>query len=326
MQTMQTVQGMQKRKYFRNSYKPGTMGFKKQVFLLLLLSVVTGTRVSAQTWVVPDDQKAVVAPMKFTPDMQKQGEQVYLKNCQSCHGLPGKDNWAKLTPPPGDLAKEKAQKQTDGEIFYRITTGKIPMPEFRNIIPEDDRWAVIAFLRSFNPKYVQPAPKALAAFTGRSVTLEMQYSDPMKKIVVTAHEKLKDNSNVPAAGIEVLLSVKRYFGSLQVGEMRTTNARGEATFEFPADLPGNNTGNVDLTARVNDPKSQMKTTPATGTFAIGVPTDRPGLTETRAWWSTRGNAPIWLLLTYTLSVIIVWGIIIYIVSSILKIKKLSTHG
>jgi len=277
---------------------------------------------STQTWIVPDDQKAVVAPMKFTPDMQKQGEQIYLKNCQSCHGLPGKDNWAKLVPPPGDLAREKAQKQTDGELFYRITTGKAPMPEFRNILPEDDRWGVIAFLRTFNPKYVQPEPKA-AAFTGRIISLALTYSEPMKKVVVTATEKLKDGSTGNAAGVEIMLFAKRYFGKMQVGDNKTTNAQGAAAFEFPADLPGNKDGYVDLTAMVNDPKGMMKTTPATGSFAIGVKTDKPGLTETRAMWSVRSKAPIWILLTYTLSVIIVWGFILYIVFSLMKIKKLS---
>ena len=299
------------------------MRFKNRFFLLLFIFAATGIRVSAQTWVVPDDQKALVAPFKFTSDMQKQGEQIYLKNCQSCHGLPGKDNWAKLTPPPGDLSKEKAQNQTDGEIFYRITTGKVPMPEFRNILTEDDRWWVIAFLRSFNPKYIQPASAAKAAFTGRIVTLSMQYNDPMKKIVVTALEKLKDSDNSPAGGVEVMLIVKRYFGNMQIGDVKTTNSRGEAFFEFPADLPGNYCGNVEVTALVNDPKNQMKTTPATSALAIGVPTEKPGLTETRAWWSTRGRAPIWILLTYSFSVIIVWGFIFYIVYSILKIRKLS---
>ena len=296
------------------------MRFKKLLIIIFIVSI--GTRVLSQTWVVPDDQRALVAPMKFTPDMQKQGEQIYLKNCQSCHGLMGKDNWAKLTPPPGDLSKEKAQVQTDGEIFYRITTGKVPMPEFRNILPEDDRWSIIAYLRTFNPKYVQPNPVAKAAFTGRIITLTMEYSDPMKKIVVTANEQLKDGQTALAAGVEVMLFVKRYFGNMQVGDIKTTNAKGQALFEFPADLPGDKEGNVEVSAMVNDPKSAMKTTPAAASLAIGAPTDKPGLTETRAWWSTRGQAPVWILLTYTLSVIIVWGFIIYIIFSILKIRKL----
>lgn len=296
------------------------MHLKNLLIIIFVFSI--GTKVSAQTWDVPDDQKSVVAPFKFTPDMQKQGEQIYLKNCQSCHGLMGKDNWAKLTPPPGDLAKDKAQNQTDGEFYYRITTGKTPMPEFRNILSEDERWWVIAYMRTYNPKYVQPEP-VVKVFTGRIIALTMQYSDQMKKIVVTANEKLAEGKSGPAAGVEIILYAKRYFGKMQVGDMKSTNALGQAIFEFPADLPGNKEGYVELTAMVNDPKSVMKTAPALATLAIGSPTDKPGLTETRAWWSTRGNAPIWIILTYTLSVIIVWGFIFYILYSILQIRKLS---
>ena len=298
------------------------MRFKKLLVIAAFLALTPGGFVKSQAWVVPDDQKAVVAPMKFTPAMQKHGEEIYLKNCQSCHGLPGKDNWVKqINPPPGDLAKDKAQKQTDGEIFYRITNGKAPMHEFRNIIAEEDRWHNISYIRSFNPKYVQPSPAAVASFSGRIVTLAMKYDDQQKKIVVDASEKLKDGADGRAAGIEVVLTAKRYFGNLQIGEIRTTNSSGQATFEFPADLPGNKDGFVDLTAKVNDPKNLMKSTPAPGSFAIGVPSNRPGLTETRAMWSTRDLAPYWIVLLYTISVIVVWAFIFYIIVSIRKIKR-----
>ena len=110
---------------------------------------------------------------------------------------------------------------------------------------------------------------------------------------------------------------------MQVGDIKTTNAKGQAMFEFPADLPGNKDGYVELSAVVNDPKSVMKTTPVSANLALGVPSGKPGLTETRAWWSTRDKAPVWIILTYTLSVIIVWGFIFYIVYSILKIRKFS---
>ena len=54
----------------------------------------------------------------------------------------------------------------------------------------------------------------------------------------------------------------------------------------------------------------------------GKPPQQPNLLETRAWWTTRDKAPIWLIITYTLSVLIAWGFIIYIVYSIFKIRRL----
>ena len=35
-----------------------------------------------------------------------------------------------LTKPPGDLAAEKMQKLTDGEFFWRVSTGDEVMPDF----------------------------------------------------------------------------------------------------------------------------------------------------------------------------------------------------
>lgn len=295
----------------------------KTLLISILLSFA-GSQVHTQTWTVPDEQKAVTAPFKFTPDMQKTGEQSYLKYCQSCHGIPGKDNWVKLVPPPGDLSKEQAQKQTDGEIFYKITAGKAPMPEFRNIIPEEERWHIVAYLRTFNPGYIQPEPASAKSFAGRTIFLGMDWDSASRKIVVSASELLKDNGKGPAAGVEVMLFVHRYFGKMQIGEIRTTGETGKTAFDFPPDLPGDANGNIILTAIVNDPKSVMRSTPAGDTLPIGLPTLKPGLTETRAWWSTRDKSPLWISLTYTLAVIIVWGFIFYILFNLMKIKKLGS--
>ncbi|MEI7982184.1 MAG: cytochrome c [Bacteroidota bacterium] len=299
------------------------MRLSKLHFLILILTSVTLMRASAQNWVVPDDQKGKVSPFRFTPVLVQKGEQLYLKNCQSCHGLPGKNNGAKITPPPGDLSLEKVQKQPDGELFYRITNGKSPMPEFRNILTEDERWRVISFLRSFNSHYIQPAPVAQATFTGKMIRLSINCDMPNAKVYVKAIEILKDSTQIPAEGVEILLSVKRYFGNLSIGDAKTTRKDGTVIFEFPRDLPGDKEGKVELSALVNDPGDRLKSAPVRLTAAIGVPTDKPSLIATRAWWTNRRNAPVWIVITYTLSVMIVWGFILYIVYNILKIRKLN---
>jgi mono/diheme cytochrome c family protein len=299
------------------------MRFNTLIIIPCILAMGFSLRTFGQAWVVPDDQKAVRAPFKFTPDMQKKGDGLYSKNCQSCHGQPGKDNWAQLTPPPGDLAKEKVAKETDGEMFYKITAGRPPMPEFRNILTEDERWWVIAYVRTFHAGYVQPEPGPVKAFDGRTITLHMKFNEREKKIIVSATELIKENTQIPAEGVDVSVWVKRYFGLMQATDVKTTDPSGNAVFSFPEDIPGNRSGFVDLVARVNDPKGTMRTSPATASLAIGKPTDLPGLTETRAWWSVRSQAPVWVILTYSLTVIIVWGFILYIVYTILQIRKVN---
>ena len=298
------------------------MNFRKTTTLLFTLMILTGIQLVAQVWEVPAENKIKVCPFRFNADSIKKGETVFTKNCQSCHGNPGKKNWAKITPEPGDPASDKFQAQTDGEIFYRITAGKVPMPEFRNILSENERWNVISYIRSFNPNYIQPNLELKAGFSGKQVALTLKYRKEIEKIQVIAREITPDKKGLPAKGIEVVLLVKRYFGNMQLGEPKTTSDKGEILFDIPTNLRGDKDGFVELIAMVNDPSGKTGEAHVKATVSAGKPTDAPSLIATRAWWSVREMAPIWVIFTYSLSVIIVWGFILYIIYSVMKIKKI----
>ena len=38
---------------------------------------------------------------------------------------------------------------TDGELFYKISEGKKPMPVFKNKLSEEQRWELVFLIRSF---------------------------------------------------------------------------------------------------------------------------------------------------------------------------------
>jgi len=50
---------------------------------------------------------------------------------------------------------------TDGELFYKISEGKKPMPVFKNKLTEDQRWELVLLIRSF-AQPVSPAPNNTA--------------------------------------------------------------------------------------------------------------------------------------------------------------------
>jgi hypothetical protein len=158
--------------------------------------------------------------------------------------------------------------------------------------------------------------------SGKQVKLALQYRKEIEKIQVLAMEVTPDKKEVPAKGIEVILQVKRYFGNMLLGEPKVTNDKGFVLFDIPANLRGDKDGFVDLTAMVNDPSGKTVEAKVKATVAAGKPTDVPSLTATRAWWTVREDAPVWVILTYSLSVIIVWGFIIRIVFSVLRIRKI----
>ena len=37
-------------------------------------------------------------------------------------------------------------------MFWKITTGKAPMPTFEKLVSEDDRWNVINYVRTLAPR------------------------------------------------------------------------------------------------------------------------------------------------------------------------------
>jgi len=57
------------------------------------------------------------------------------------------------SPAPADLTDAgRMNSVTDGEIFYQITTGRRPMPSFKNRLTEEQRWQLTLLVRSLSQK------------------------------------------------------------------------------------------------------------------------------------------------------------------------------
>jgi hypothetical protein len=294
------------------------------IFATLLITVVR-TTVSAQTpWVVPEENKEEVCPFKFTPETIKAGAEVFTKNCQSCHGIPTKANWANIQPVPGDPASEKFRAETDGSLFFKISNGRGPMPQFKNILSEEQRWDVISYIRSFHAGYIQPNPElAIAAAKGGRSKIEVKFDSVSKKItffVTNTREKI--TSPAGHAGLQIF--VKRYFGNQPVGSVKT-NDRGFASFDFPQNIPGTDSGYVTLYVALNE-DGGYGNADATIRLPVGTPTTWVSLTAKNAMWNVRAKSPVWLTLAYCLTVLGVFvtlGIIAFRIKKIYEIGKLT---
>ena len=292
--------------------------------LLIIPILLLGLQmIEAQNMVVPAANKAKASPLVFNASTAKEGESIYNKNCVSCHGNPSKGNYLRtLNPPPGDPASAKFQNQTDGELFYNISQGNALMPQYKNILSEEERWKLVSYIRSFNKKYVQPAIKKTTGNTlSKAVQIDIIYNFTSNQISFLVISVVKKDT-IPLKGSEGLLFVKRYFGNLQIGNATKTNDKGIATFDFPKNIPGDKDGNIILVARINDDVYGEIIT--SKKIKIGIPTNNPGLTEKRAMWNVEAKAPIWILVTFFSIVVGVWITIAYIILNIFRIKKLST--
>ena len=131
-------------------------GLALAVILLALASGRGPVDVAAQTgpWVAPESEKAKKNPQPADKKTIEQGEKVAKINCVSCHGPLGKGNGpaaVALNPKPADWTSKRVQDEPDGEIFWKITTGRGAMPSWRHV-PENDRWAVVRYVRTLAGK------------------------------------------------------------------------------------------------------------------------------------------------------------------------------
>lgn len=105
----------------------------------------------SQTWKVSDNAKNHKNPILNNKESLKKGQTIYKSLCIACHGETGKGDvpaMQNLNPKPADLTSKSFQKQTDGEIFWKISEGKGLMASYKNILSEKDRWNVVNYLRS----------------------------------------------------------------------------------------------------------------------------------------------------------------------------------
>jgi mono/diheme cytochrome c family protein len=108
--------------------------------------------VSAQgPWVAPADAKAMKNPVKGIGNAKKSVE----TNCVSCHGPGGKGDGpaaAALPPPkPANWTSAAVQKETDGELFWKMSNGRGAMPPWKHL-PEQERWEIVNYIRTLKGK------------------------------------------------------------------------------------------------------------------------------------------------------------------------------
>jgi mono/diheme cytochrome c family protein len=119
----------------------------------LLASVALAAPAWAQAqaeWKAPAAAKNTKNPVQGLGNAKKTVE----TNCVPCHGPGGKGDGpaaAALPQKPADWTSAKVQSETDGELFWKISEGRGPMPPWKSL-PEKDRWEVVNYIRTLKKK------------------------------------------------------------------------------------------------------------------------------------------------------------------------------
>lgn len=148
-----------------------------------------------------------------------------------------------------------------------------------------------------------------------SLKMELTEIDSIKTIALHA-EKLENGKMVPVSGELLTVYVPRMFSLLPVGEA-TLDEMGNASIEFPSDLPGDSVGNISIIAKFEE-HPEFGNIEKRTSLKWGVPPAIQDHSSHRALWTK--TAPKWMI--YTLSILLtgVWGHYLFALISIIRIR------
>lgn len=121
----------------------------RAVFLAVLSAVSVMCFAAADgSWLkkVPTADRGRVNPFAAKPDAVAAGANLFSENCAKCHG---ENAEGKGKRPP--LKSERIKHATDGELAWLLKNGNSfkGMPIWGGL-PEQERWQIIAYIRSLN--------------------------------------------------------------------------------------------------------------------------------------------------------------------------------
>ena len=106
---------------------------------------------STEKWTAPAAEARKKNPVAVSESSLAAGQKIYVKRCVACHGKTGNGDGpeaADLGIHPAKLSDPLIREETDGALFWKITVGKKPMPNYGSRLSPTDRWNVINYLRS----------------------------------------------------------------------------------------------------------------------------------------------------------------------------------
>ena len=154
------------------------------------------------------------------------------------------------------------------------------------------------------------------------IQLDFHEEEDSKLITAKVIEIFGDSIGDPVPELDLYFYVERTFKPLPIGDIfNTTDENGEVTIEFPADLPGDTLGNVNIIARIQE-SDEFADTEVSKVINWGVPLKIDHRENQRTLWAAGANAPITLLLLVNSLILAAWSIIVYMIYELYKISRM----
>lgn len=121
------------------------------VACLLFSNAALAQKPAGKPWPAPESAVKMKNPVKSDESAIKDGKDLFVQHCKSCHGAKGKGDGPKadkLDISCGDFTSPEVAKMTDGELYWKTTEGRKPMPSYKEKLSDSERWKVVNYIRS----------------------------------------------------------------------------------------------------------------------------------------------------------------------------------
>lgn len=119
-------------------------------------TLVASAQQVKQPWHAPESAARMKNPVKPSPAGLNDAAKLYRQNCVICHGRTGASNGpaaGSLPQKPANFTDvQKMKESADGELFWKMTTGRAPMPSWQDRLSETQRWELVNYLRELTKK------------------------------------------------------------------------------------------------------------------------------------------------------------------------------
>ena len=102
-------------------------------------------------WEAPAETRQLQNPVKMDGRTVERGKKLFREHCLQCHGETGVGDGKmakQLGYKPANLALDGVNQQADGEIFWKISKGKEPMPAWEKQLRPRERWDLVSYIRT----------------------------------------------------------------------------------------------------------------------------------------------------------------------------------
>lgn len=127
---------------------------KGLIFIIALIAfsfASFGSFAQHTPWAVPKIAQDVKNPLAGDKSVLAEATTLYTTNCAPCHGNKGRGDGPAaqaLIPKPADHTSTLVQGETDGSLFWKLSEGRTPMPSYKKILTDKQRWELVNYIRT----------------------------------------------------------------------------------------------------------------------------------------------------------------------------------